>query len=211
MKTMKMNIIKPMLVSHITFSVGWLGAVTVFIALAVTGLTTTDNQVSRSALLAMDICAWFVIVPFCVFSLFTGVVQALGTKWGLFKHYWIVVKLFLTIALTILLLFHLQPISYLANVAMEPSYSKTNHANQLLDTIIKAGAALAVLIVIITISIYKPWGKIQRKQSTIYKANLQSNASRLVQSRKIYLIVGIGLIIVLIIIKHLFGGGMHSH
>lgn len=211
MKTMKMNILKPMLVSHITFSVGWLGAVTVFIVLAVTGLTSVDNQVSRSALLALDICAWFVIVPFCVFSLFTGLVQALGTKWGLFKHYWIVVKLFLTLAMTILLLLHLQPISYLANVAMEPSFSKTNHATQLLDIIIKAGAALVVLIVITTISIYKPLGKIQRTQSINYKEYLQGETRKSEKSWKIYLLIGLGLIIVLIIIKHLFGGGMHSH
>ncbi|HZH96176.1 MAG TPA: hypothetical protein VEY06_09840, partial [Flavisolibacter sp.] len=93
---------KALLTSHITFSVGWIGAVAVFLALAITGLTTQDNQLARSSLIAMELSAWFVVVPFCFTSLFTGVVQAFGTKWGLFKHYWIVVKLFLTVGSTVL-------------------------------------------------------------------------------------------------------------
>ncbi len=94
---MTTRITKLVLTSHITFSVGWLGAVAVFLALAITGLTSQNIQLARSAYMAMEMSAWFVIVPFCLASLFTGLIQALGTKWGLFKHYWIVVKLFLTI------------------------------------------------------------------------------------------------------------------
>lgn len=207
-----MDLRKPVLVGHITFSVGWIGAVTVFIVLAVTGLTTMDNQLSRSVLIAMDICAWFVIVPFCFISLITGLAQAYGTNWGLFKHYWIVVKLFLTIAMTILLLLHLQPISYLANVAKESSFSNANHASQLLDIITKAGAAILVLVAITTISIYKPWGKIQ--QTRLLCSNLPHSKFDSVKSKKswtFYLLIGLGLFILFIIIKHLFGGGMHSH
>ena len=161
------RISKLVLTSHITFSVGWLGAVAVFIVLAVTGLTTLNNQLSRSALLAMDISAWFVIIPFCLASLVTGLIQAFGTKLGLFKYYWIVVKLFLTVAMTILLLLHMQPINYLANVATQTSFSNSQYAGQLVEIITKAGGAILVLVAITTISVYKPWGKIQRTQTII--------------------------------------------
>jgi len=206
--TMTNRLSKFLLTTHITFSVGWLGAVAVFIVLAITGLTTMDNQLSRSALLSMDLSAWFVIVPFCLTSLFTGLVQAFGTKWGLFKHYWIVVKLFLTVAMTILLLLHMQPISYLAGVATKTSFSNSQYAEQLLDIITKAGAAILVLIAITTISIYKPWGKIQFRQND---NNQETKMQDKKKSLSFYILIGLISLIVIFIIMHLFGGGMGRH
>lgn len=123
--TMTARSSKFVLTTHIIFSVGWLGAVAVFLALAITGLTSPDTELTRSAYLAMEMSGWLVIVPFCMASLFTGLVQALGTKWGLFKHYWIAVKLLLTIAATIILLLHMKPIGYLAGIAAGTSFSNT--------------------------------------------------------------------------------------
>lgn len=76
------------LTAHVTSSVGWLGAVAGFLALALTGLTSEDNQMARAAYLAMELYCWFVIVPLSLTSPLTGVVQSLGTTWGLFRHYW---------------------------------------------------------------------------------------------------------------------------
>lgn len=193
------------LTSHITFSIGWLGAVAVFIVLAINGLTSQDILLSRSSLIAMELSAWYVIVPFCLTSLFTGIIQAVGTKWGLFKHYWIVVKLFLTIAMTILLLLHMQPISYLASVAKGPSFSNSQNSEQLIDLIAKAGAALLVLIAIATISVYKPWGKIRfRKLDNKQQTNIQGWK----KSVRFYLLIALISLIIVFIIMHLLGGGM---
>lgn len=202
------RISKLVLTSHITFSVGWFGAVAVFFALAITGLTTIDNQISRSALLAMELTAWFVIVPFCLTSLFTGIIQAMGTKWGLFKHYWIVVKLFLTITSTILLLLHMQPISYLASVATDPAFTNSQYNGQLINIISKTGAAILVLVAITTISVYKPWGKIKKKQQGNRK-NLNKEKQK--KPVSFYVIIGIISLIVIFIILHLFGGDMRGH
>ena len=200
---------KAILTSHITFSVGWVGAVAVFLALAITGLTSQNIQLARSSFIAMELSAWFVIVPFCLTSLFTGVVQAVGTKWGLFKHYWIVVKLFLTITSTILLLLHMQPISYLSGVANNASFSNSQYAGQLIDLIAKAGAAILVLIAITTISIYKPWGKIQLKFSNKNPStSMQSDRGK---TWKIYALIALILLVLTFIIAHLFGGGMQGH
>jgi len=49
------------LTEHITFSVGWLGAVGVFLALAVAGLTSQDAQLVRAGYLTMDLTGWFVV------------------------------------------------------------------------------------------------------------------------------------------------------
>lgn len=159
------RISKLVLTSHLTFSIGWLGAVVVFIALAITGLKSADSQISRACLIAMEISAWFVIVPFSLTSLATGVLQAVATKWGLFKYYWIVVKLFLTLASTLLLLLHMKPISYLASAASNTSFQKSKQAAQLIDLIAKAGGAVLVLVFITALSVYKPWGKIQSRNN----------------------------------------------
>ena len=56
------------LTAHITASVGWVGAVIVFLALAVLGLTSGDEQTVRGAYLVMEAAAWFVLVPLAVAS-----------------------------------------------------------------------------------------------------------------------------------------------
>ena len=148
------------LTAHITCSVGWLGAVAAFLALAVAALTSQDPQRVRSADLAMDLTAWFVIVPLCFASLLTGLVSSLGTSWGLFRHYWVLVKLLLTIPATLILLVHMQPISLLAGEAGKATSTLSSadlHAVRNL-LVIAAGAALLVLLVLTVLSIYKPRG-----------------------------------------------------
>src|SRR5689334_19993174 len=114
---MTAGIRKFLLTLHITFSVGWLGAVAAFLALAIAGLSSRDPQLVRGAYLAMGLSGWFVIVPACLGALLTGIVQSLATPWGLFRHYWIVVKLVLTVGATLLLLLHMQPIDSMAEMA----------------------------------------------------------------------------------------------
>src|SRR5215218_6835993 len=105
------------LTAHVAFSVGWLGAVAGFLALSVAGLTSQDAQTVRATYLAMEATGWFVLVPFSLASLLTGVAQSLGTKWGLFRHYWVLVKLLINVIATIILLLYMQTLSSLAGVA----------------------------------------------------------------------------------------------
>src|SRR5436853_6235078 len=94
------------LTSHVTTSVGWLGAVAAFLALSIVGLRSTAPETVRAAYVAMNVIGLFVVVPLSLAAVVTGIVQALGSSWGLFRHYWIVVKLALTILATLLLLLH---------------------------------------------------------------------------------------------------------
>lgn len=204
---------KLLLTTHIVFSVGWLGAVAVFLALAITGLTSQNILMARSCFLAMELTTWIIIVPFCLTTLFTGIIQAVITKWGLLNHYWIVVKLFLTIVSTLLLFLHIEPIEYMAHTAADPSFSNSQHFQQIINLIAKAGAAVLVLVVITTISVYKPWGRINnawmdyRKQQTPN----QNKFAIMKKSGKFYLLIVLVILIALIIIKHIFGGGMGHH
>src|SRR5712692_7570879 len=97
---------KMTITAHVAFSVGWLGAVAAFLVLSIAGLTSRDAEVVRGAYLSMDLISRFIVIPMSFAALATGLLQALGTPWGLFRYYWILVKFGLAIFATIALLLH---------------------------------------------------------------------------------------------------------
>ncbi len=143
------------LIAHVAFSVGWLGAVAASLALAVAGLTSRDAQTVRAAYLTMELTGWYVLVPLSLASLLSGLVQALGTTWGLFRHYWVLVKLVLNVFATVVLLLYMQSLGYLADVA-----AKTSELDELRDPspVLHAGAAVLLLLGATTLSVLKPRG-----------------------------------------------------
>lgn len=143
------------LTAHVTSSVGWLGAVIAYLALAVAALTSQDTQTVRATWLAMELTGWFVIVPLSLASLLTGLIQSLGTTWGLFRHYWVLFKLLLTVLATIVLLLHMPTVSFLASVAAEADGATLGG---LRGELLHAGGGLLVLLVTTTLSVYKPRG-----------------------------------------------------
>ena len=146
------------LTAHVTSSVGWLGAVAGFLALALAGLNSEDAQLVRSAYLAMELTGWYVIVPLSFASLLTGLVQSVGTTWGLFRHYWVLIKLLITVLATALLLVHMRPTSELARAAAERTLSGSDLRALRVQLVADAAAALAALLVTTTLSVYKPRG-----------------------------------------------------
>jgi uncharacterized membrane protein len=146
------------LTAHVISSVGWLGAVAGFLALAVAGLTSHDPRIVRAAYLGMELTAWFVIVPLSLASPLTGIVMSLGTTWGLFRHYWVLVKLLITLFATIVLLLHMQPIGHLARVVAATTLSRGELGGLRIQLVANAGAALLALLVTTTLSVYKPRG-----------------------------------------------------
>jgi hypothetical protein len=147
------------LTAHVASSVGWLGAVAGVLALAIAGLVSQDSQTVRAAYLAMELSAWFVLVPLALASLLTGLVQSLGTKWGLFRHYWVLFKLLINVFATVILLMYTQTLDSLADVAAETSLSSDDLAVlRSPSPVLHAGAALLLLLVATTLAIYKPAG-----------------------------------------------------
>lgn len=145
------------LVTHIGASVGWLGTVVAFLVLAVVGLESGDAAVARSSYIAADLITRFAIVPLCVAALVTGLIQSLGTAWGLFRNYWVIAKLVLTVAGAGLLFLHTSVVAEVAGAAREAAFPKSLHPLQvqlLGDSI----AAIVLLVVTISLSVYKPRG-----------------------------------------------------
>lgn len=154
---------------HILSSIGWIGSVTVYLVLASVGLTSREDQMVRATDAALGPTGWFVILPLCLAALATGLVSSLGTTWGLFRHYWVVIKLLINLASTLALLIHLGPISRLSQAALSPIWAGPALAGLRSDLAVKSGAALIVLLVATVLAVYKPRGLTpygQRKQSS---------------------------------------------
>lgn len=153
------------LTAHVISSVGWLGAVAASLALGVAGLTSQDDQTVRAAYLMLEFTGWFALIPLSLASLLTGLVQSLGTTWGLFRHYWVLFKLLINVLASIVLLLYMQTLGYLAGVATSSGGDLS--ALKSPTAILHASGALLLLLVATTLSVYKPRGMTgygQRKQ-----------------------------------------------
>lgn len=196
------------LTTHVTSSVGWFGAVAAFFVLAVAGVMSTNALTVRSAYVSMELVTWTVIVPFSIAALLTGIVQGLGTTWGLFRHQWVIAKLVLTVIATVLLLVHAQGVGRVAAVATERALSVADLRSLRVQLIADAGAALMALVVATTLSVYKPWGlTIYGRDGTLIETERDLNASRVWTALWFAGLVGA---LTLFALMHLFGG-MHYH
>jgi hypothetical protein len=146
---------KVALTSHFASSVGWLGAVVAYLALVVAALTSQDPETIRAAFVAMKL-TYFALAPLALASLLTGTVQALGTPWGLFRHYWVLFKLGLTLFATVFLLLNLQTVSFLADAATEPG--PASHVGSAGGQLLHAAVALLVLLLTTILGMFKPRG-----------------------------------------------------
>jgi len=146
------------LTSHIGVSVGLLGSIASFLALSIVGIVSQDEALVRAAYLAMKLVAWFVIVPLAFSALLSGVIESLGTPWGLVRHYWVVAKLLLTGFATIVLLVKLQLISYASQLAAQTPYASDALHSAGIQLTVHAAGGLVVLFVPLVLSVYKPRG-----------------------------------------------------
>lgn len=146
------------LTAHVTFSVGWLGAVVPYLALAIAGLTSQDTQIVRAAYISNGLIGWFVIVPLSLAALLSGLIQSLGTPWGLFRHWWILAKLVLTAAATAILLTHMQTVTRMAGIAADTALGTADFRAVRIQLIVHAAGGLLVLLAVAALSVFKPWG-----------------------------------------------------
>jgi hypothetical protein len=201
------------LTTHVTSSVGWLGAVAAFLALAIGGLASENTHLVRAAYLAMHLTTWYVIVPLSMAAPVTGLVQSLGTTWGLFRHYWIVMKLLLTVFATLILLLHTQPIERVAEAAAQMDLAAADLRQVRIQLVGDASAALFVLFVTTMLSVYKPWGLTPygiRKQYEVTPSWRPASHRRPAPSGR-HVLLAIVAFVVLLVLLHLLGVRVHSH
>ncbi len=200
------------LTAHVTSSVGWLGAVAGFLALAVAGLGSRDEQLVRAVYLATELLTWRLIVPLALASLLTGLVVSLGTPWGLVRHYWVLAKLVITIVATLLLLLHTRPIGVLADFARRTAPIATADVGRLQVQLVgDAVGALLALLVNATLSVFKPRGLTTygRRKEAEERGEV---AGPVPSGRPRWIVIGLVVgIVMLLLLRHLTLGGHGGH
>ncbi|WP_026930132.1 hypothetical protein [Glycomyces tenuis] len=154
---------KTVLVFHVASSVGWMGAVAVFVALDLAARLNADAELNRVIWLALDATGWTLLVPLAIASLTSGLIAALGSRWGLLRHYWVLFKLLITAFATLVLVVQTPGFATQATRAVDPTVDPGALGSELLHT----GGGLLVLSLALILSVYKPRGMTrygQRKQ-----------------------------------------------
>jgi hypothetical protein len=144
---------KAVLVVHVATSVGWLGALAGYLVLDITTAASTDIATVRSAYVAMDLVVRNAIVPFALASVSVGLVNALGTQWGLFRHYWVLVKLVLTLVAAGVLLLEVGSVECLASLA-----KSSPDPRELSSTLPHSIGGSIILTTALILSVVKPRG-----------------------------------------------------
>lgn len=221
------------LTAHIIFSVGWIGAAVGFLALSIAGLTSRDAVVVRSVYLSTDLICLYSIVPLSLAALGTGLIQALGTQWGLFRYYWVLVKFLLTVLAVAVLLMHqftaITRAARLVSGAAAGSLPRAELGGLGFVLLRASGLGILVLLVVTILSIYKPWGltvygwrkqQERRQQVTISPQTVEMKKishlgsgtpnNDIPRQFKLWLVVGISaLMLAGLVFMHLAGHSFH--
>jgi hypothetical protein len=210
--TMTQNLRKLALTSHIASSVGWIGAVAAFSALAVARLLGEDSQMIRASYLAMEVTTWFVIVPLALASLITGIVSSLGSKWGLVRHYWVVVKLVVTLGCIAALFVHVPPIGVLAAAAEAGSVAGDEFHPSKIMMVAAAGAAVPILLLLTALSVYKLRGGVTPRGVAGQRDVLSDTASTIASPQWVRMLGFAAIMLVVVfVVSHLTGNGLGGH
>ena len=142
------------LILHLISSLGWMGAVAAYLVLDLTVATSQNAPVVAAAWTGMALIVSTVIVPLALAALLTGIIQSLGTQWGLFRHWWVLISLLLTVFATVILLIEAESIRATASLVADPT--APGHAGG--GTLLHSIGGLVVLSVITVLNVYKPKG-----------------------------------------------------
>lgn len=152
---------------HALSSSLWLGsALAMMVLILAKGRVPDDPTQLYAFCLCVKLIDDFVIIGSCGLSALSGLLLAWKTPWGVFQHWWVAVKLAITLALLCVGAGLLGPwinetealARTHAGVVQElPRYQTVERNVTLLGC-----AQMVILGFVLYLSIFKPWGKLQR-------------------------------------------------
>lgn len=173
---------KAILAVHLTVSVGWIGGVLVYLALGLMAVRSQDDSTIRAAWIAMEVSGWFVLVPLAIVTVMTGLVLALATRWGLLRHYWLLISFFLTCFAATVLVVHMPSVTVAAEVARRADGARLR---ELGGDLFHPSVGLVVLVAVLVLNVYKPagltrfgWQKQQASRALPADVDTRADASR---------------------------------
>lgn len=152
---------KTLLLVHIASAGAWLGFDLVLGILTVTALRADASSAAAAAVSLAAFTTW-PLVATGLLALTSGILLGIGSKYGLVRYRWVLIKLLLTIALIALV-----PVLLMSGVttlhenglrAMETGSAPVVEWNALFPPIVSSTS----LVFAMTLSVFKPWGRTRR-------------------------------------------------
>uniref|UniRef100_UPI001583B09B hypothetical protein n=1 Tax=Candidatus Frankia nodulisporulans TaxID=2060052 RepID=UPI001583B09B len=147
-----------LLTLHIIVSVGWNGVA--FCQLVLASTAAIDPDLRHPAYELMHVIDRTLDIPLALLTLITGVVLSVKTRWGLLRHWWIVVKLSITVVAVISGGAVIRTL-----IVASVKHSATAAAGYPAQTValVVCGTVMNLLFITATVlSTTKPWGRTPR-------------------------------------------------
>lgn len=154
---------KALVTTHVIFSGGWLGVGVVMVTLTVLGLRSDDTGTVRVSYELLELFDMTILPWSSIGAILSGIAVSLTSKWGLARHYWILAKLLIAIAIiaSAFGFLHRWVVSAAERSAQVTATGGDLAAVGDLRVWLVTGFGVAVFFVTVAtvLSVYKPWGK----------------------------------------------------
>lgn len=152
-----------LLSSHIGFIGLWFGTALSMVIIALSNRNTTNGDELYAINSIVKLLDDFIVIPAAVGSLLTGGLLSWLTVWGFVKFYWVIVKWISTLVLITFGTFWLGPwtnaMTSISDTERLKALENPLYMFDVKGVIIGGGIQTLCLLVIIAISVLKPWGR----------------------------------------------------
>jgi len=155
-KTVSLHSRKLLLSLHIVTTVSILGTDLVLLTLGIAGLGGADPRTIYPA--AHLVSAW-VVAPLALLALGTGLLLGVLTPWGLFRYWWVTIKLAITVLFVPVVLFILVPRLGTLASTVTTSASGALPIGQRVPLVLVPALASSLLVLNVLLAIFKPGGR----------------------------------------------------
>lgn len=158
---------KGVLVVHLLSVGAWIGLDVAMAVVIFTSIGTDDERIRALCYQALELFVVWPLVVSGTVCLLSGIVLGLGTKYGMLKYWWVVLKLFLNLLLTGLALLSLRGgIADLADLGRQLE-AGARVAAGVGDMIYPPIVSPTCLLIAVLLSVYKPWGRIRKRDRSV--------------------------------------------
>jgi hypothetical protein len=148
---------------HLWSAGAWIGIDVVLAVLVWTAVTSDDDARRAVVLQALELFAVWPLALAGLVCLVSGVLLALGTRYGLLRFWWVAVKLVINLVLSTLVLVLLRPGVHEVAEQGRALAGGEPVGLDLTSLVMPPIVSLGALTVAVYLSVHKPWGRITRR------------------------------------------------
>jgi uncharacterized membrane protein len=154
-----------LLVLHYVTALGWLGGGASQLTLNLVALSTGDPALRHAAYEIAHVFDISLLTVLSLGSAVTGILLAVRGPWGLVRHWWVAVKLAVTVALIVLVPAVVGGWIRAAVRETEAGPGGPGYPTVGGELLSSSVVIVTVLVLVTVISVVKPWGRIRKVHS----------------------------------------------